>query len=215
MARRPLSDAERLEVILGEPGARRAFEALAEACGRLWLEQYVTDPVESKRRAEDSGSRRNDLRTIRAFYESLRKSHDLMGQFCKLTSEPLAIRFEVDRKPGSVIPVTIDAFWQVKPRRRVYLSDALEAAMEQVKAWAERPRPALVFTGRQAQQLKLPKRIHDATGKWQLARATKILAAIYKHQSPEIPETEHPTEKSLARLARRFLANQERWKSRR
>jgi hypothetical protein len=81
---------------------------------------------------------------------------------------------------------------------------AIDAMMVRARPWVG-PRPILLFSRRQNQQFRLLEHIRRSTGRWRLAEAVTLLSAAYTINN--VPG-EHPTEESLAYLAKRFRLNQ-------
>ena len=173
------SRADLLKPILAEPGAQQAFDELVVSarCDRAFLESYLTEPVESAK--PGAKARKSERNLAKQLVGTVKKMQRLLNEFREMSGEPAA-----------------------KP----YLDDALSMALEQVRPWAERPRPVLLFTPRQNQQFRLLKHIRQRTRRWHFREAARLLCTVYTFH--QVPEEQHPTEKSIAYLVDRFKKNQ-------
>lgn len=104
----------------------------------------------------------------------------------------------------------LEGFREMSGEPLGYLDDAVGVAIEQIRPWAERLRPVALFTPRQNQQFRLLNRIWQRTHRRQFGKTATLLGAIYTARG--VPEEEHPTEKSLEYLAKRFEKNQQDWR---
>jgi hypothetical protein len=133
-------------------GARDDFDRLVRAhCNRAWLEYQLTRPVSSRLgRKGDAEKRKRELRRVKAFTNSLRK-----------TAELLAKGFQV------MNPIVTEG-----------LRKALNSALKEASLWCEPPAREL-FTGRQNQQFRLLAGLRRQTGRPHYREVANLLAAVY------------------------------------
>jgi hypothetical protein len=116
-------------------GAQEAFDRLVKAgCGRDWLENYLTLPVGSFKRDEDSESRRHEYRTIKSFLHDLEETRDLFDEFRKVAHEPF-----------DMMLADQDFTW-VNQWRDGFLSKDLKTAIRLVEPMVKEMRPPRLFS---------------------------------------------------------------------